>query len=248
MLSTRPARGERILGKIPAVPLLLEHRRVGDVTVVTCRGRIVEGAESIALQQLLDDLLPYSPHLILHLGGIDFIDSSGLGLLVRCVNRTRNAHCHLAFCALSPQIVDVLEVTRLRPVFESYASEAEAITARYQRVDAGARSSHLRTDILCVDASADVQAYVRELLGRAGYDVLTASNLPDGLILLQATRTKLVIVNPDLRQARGTRSADRFNTLADTLKVIELPADFSRKNAGDAGQRLLDQVRAISVT
>jgi PleD family two-component response regulator len=140
----------------------------------------------------------------------------------------------------------VLEVTRLRPVFESYTSEAEAITARYQRLDASARSSHLHTDILCVDASADVQAYVRELLGRAGYGVLTASNLPDGLILLQATRPKLVIVNPDVRQARGTRSADKFNALADTLKVIELPADFSRSDAGDAGNRLLDQVRAIS--
>jgi anti-sigma B factor antagonist len=225
---------------------LLEHRRVGDVTVVTCVGRIVEGAESSALQRLLDDLFPYSPQLILHLEGVDFIDSSGLGLLVRLVNRTRNANGHITLCAVSRQIAEVLEVTRLRPVFESYASEAEAITARYQRADAGAGTPRFHNDILCVDASPDVQAYLRELLGQAGYGVLTASNVPDGLILLQATRPKLVIVNPDVRQARGTRSAERFNALADTLKVIELPADFSRSNAGEAGQRLLDQVRALS--
>ena len=41
------------------MPLSFETRRVGDITVVTCRGRIVEGAESVALQQHVDDLLPF---------------------------------------------------------------------------------------------------------------------------------------------------------------------------------------------
>lgn len=225
----------------------LENRRVGDIAVVTCRGRIVEGAESTALQQLLDELLPDGPYVILHLGGVDFIDSSGLGLLVRCTTRTRNAHGSLKLCALSPKIAEVLKVTHLERVFEAYESEADAITAFYQRASSGAGASRLKADILCVDPSVDVQAYLRELLGQGGYGVLTAGNLPDALILLQATQPKLVIIGAELRSARGTQAAEKLNTLADALAVIELPADFSRREAGEAGQRLLDQVRALGL-
>lgn len=227
------------------MPISLENRRVGDITVVTCSGRIVEGAESIALQQLLDDLLQDSPYLILDLGGVDFIDSSGLGLLVRYTTRTRHAHGALKLCALSAKTADVLKVTHLDRIFEAYEAEADAITAFYRRAGSGTGSSRLRTDILCVDASMDVQAYVRELMGQAGYGVLTAGNLPDALTLLQATQPKLVIISSELRLARGTRSAETFNSLADALSVIELTADFARREAGDAGQRLLDQVRAL---
>ena len=227
------------------MPLSLEHRRVGDVTVVTCAGRIVEGPESIALQQLLDELLQYGPHLVLNLGAVDFLDSSGLGLLVRYVTRTRNAHGHLTLCALSPQLIKVLDVTHLRAAFDAYDVEADAIDAQYRRAPSGGGTTRLQTEILCVDASSDVQAYVRGLLAQTGYGVLTASNLPDGLILLQATRPKLLIVGEELRAARETRTADKFNALADALPVVVLPADFSRRDAGEAGQHLVDQVRAL---
>jgi anti-sigma B factor antagonist len=229
------------------VSLSLASRRVGDITVVTCSGRIVEGAESIALQRLLDDLLQDGPYLILHLGGVDFIDSSGLGLLVRYTTRVRHAEGALKLCTLTPKAADVLRVTHLERVFEAYETEADAITAFYQRAGSGPGTARLRTDILCVDASMDVQAYVRELMGQEGYGVLTAGNLPDALTLLQATRPKLVIIGSELRAVRGTQSAELFNKLADTLAVVELAADFSRLEAGEAADRLLDQVRALSV-
>ena len=227
------------------MPISLEHRRVGDVTVVTCAGRIVEGTESIALRKMVDDLLQYGPHLVLHLGAVDFLDSSGLGLLVRCVTRTRNAHGNLTLCALTPQILKVLEVTHLRPIFDVHESEADAINALYQRPSSGGGTARLQTDILCVDGSSDVQAYVRGILAQAGYGVLTAGNLPDGLILLQAARPKLVVIGADFRATRETRTADKFNALADALLVVVLPADFSRRDAGEAGQRLLDEVRGL---
>ena len=226
------------------MPISLEHRRVGDITVVTCAGRIVEGAESIALQELLDELLPYGPRLVLHLGAVDFLDSSGLGLLVRYLTRTRNAHGNLTLCALSPKIIQVLDVTHLRAIFDAHDSEADAISAFYQRA-VGAGTTRLHTDILCVEGSSDVQAYVRGLLTQAGYGVLTAGNLPDGLVLLQATAPRVVIIGADFRMTRETRTAEKFNTLADARSVIVLPEDFSRRDAGDAGQRLLDQVRAL---
>src|ERR1700758_3207702 len=84
------------------VPLSFQSRRVGDITVVTCSGRIVAGAEATALQQHLTDLLHHDPYLILHLGAVDFIDSSGVGLLVRFFSRTQQAGGNLKLCDVSP--------------------------------------------------------------------------------------------------------------------------------------------------
>ena len=69
--------------------LSLQHRQVGYITVVTCRGRLVMGEEADALLKQIDDLLPTNSRLLLHLGEIDYIDSGGLGLLVRCLTRVR---------------------------------------------------------------------------------------------------------------------------------------------------------------
>ena len=163
--------------------LSLVNRRVGEVTVVTCSGRIVAGQESESLQRYLDDLIPFSPHILLHLGAVDFIDSAGLGLLARYLTRVQNARGTLKVCALSPKIDDVLRVTRLKAVFQPGESEADSIAAMH-------RSTRAQTpvgnpDILCVDSSEDVLAYLRELLREAGYRAITAANLPDALILLK---------------------------------------------------------------
>lgn len=228
------------------MPLTLEHRLVGDVTIVTCSGRIVEGSESVALQQMLDDLFQYGPYLVLHLGAVDFVDSSGLGLLIRNITRAKKAHGNVRLCALSRRLIEVLQATRLLPICDAHGTEEEAIAAFYQRAASGGGATPLHTDILCVTGSSDVQAYMRGLLTQAGYGVQTAGNLPDGLVLLQVSDPKLVIVDAALRQTRETRTAAKFNGLADKLRVIELPADFARSDPGQAGQQLLDQIRAAT--
>jgi anti-sigma B factor antagonist len=227
------------------VLLSLQSRRVGDITVVTCRGRIVEGAESTALHQHLDGLLPHHPYIVLNLGDVQFIDSSGLGLLVRFLIRAQAARGNLKLCAVHDHVAEVLKITRLKTMFESHESEADAVAAFYQRATSAGESFRFKTDILCVDKSADVLAYVREVLRQAGYGVLTADNLPDALTLLQATGAKLVVIGTELRVTRGTQTAERFNRLADAQSVVELPADFSSRDAGEAGQQLLEQVRAV---
>ena len=226
------------------MPLSFQSRCVGDITVVECSGRIVQGAESAQLQQHVDDLLPVNRHILLHLGDIDFIDSSGVGLLVRLLTRTQNLHGDLKLCAVSSKIVEVLRITKLNTIFDSYEAEAEAIAGFYRRPKSPDRP-YLAANILCVEKSADVLAYVRELLRQAGYAVVTTSNLPDALTLLTATGPKLVVIGANLRATRDTRAADSFNRLADALSVIELPATFSSDEAGEAGRQLLSQVHAI---
>lgn len=220
--------------------LTLQSRCVGDVTVVTCSGRIVAGEESKSLQVCLDRLLPESPHVLLHLGAVDFIDSGGLGLIARYLTRPQDRRGTLKVCAVSPKIDDVLRITRLKSVFQPYATEADSIADIH-------RGSHdidsfENFDVLCVDESPDVLSYLRELLKEAGYRTLTAANVPDALILLKATRPKTVIIGTELRTA-GTQAATEFNTIASAGKLVELPAGFSGQDAGEAAQQVLQALR-----
>jgi len=221
--------------------LSLTQRRVGDVTVITCSGRIVAGDESTSLQSALDELIPFSPHILLHLGAVDFIDSAGLGLLARYLTRVQNARGTLKVCAVSQKIDDVLRITRLKAVFQPYDTEADSITA----VHRAARSDDLlgRPDVLCVDPSEDVLTYLRELLKEAGYRPVTAANLPDALILLKATGPRAVVISAELRAMRGVRAADEFSRLTSSSDVIELPSGFSARDAADAATQVLNAVR-----
>jgi anti-sigma B factor antagonist len=225
------------------MPLSLQSRRVGDITVVTCSGRIVEGPESAALQENLS-LISHDPRVILNLGDVNFIDSSGLGLLVRLLTRSRAAGGTLRLCAVPMRIAEVLRITRLDTLFDTHAAEADAIGAFYQRGTSSAAARRIGTEILCVGRSADVQAYVRELLGHAGYGVMTVSSLADALTLLKATRPRVVVIGADVSvNTGGVRAADTFKSIDAAVATIELPADFSGHDAGAAAERLLDQIR-----
>jgi anti-sigma B factor antagonist len=224
------------------VSLSLVQRRVGDVTVITCSGRIVAGDESTSLQSALDELIPFSPHILLHLGAVDFIDSAGLGLLARYLTRVQNARGTLKVCAVSPKIDDVLRITRLKAVFQPYETEADSITALH-RVDR--LESFAKPDVLCVDPSEDVLAYLRELLREAGYRAMTAANLPDALILLKATGPRAIVISAELRAMRGVRAADEFRKLTSSSDVVELPTGFSARDAADAATQVLDSVRRV---
>jgi hypothetical protein len=83
------------------------------------------------------------------------------------------------------------------------------------------------------------------LLVQAGYGVMTTDNLPDALTLLLATQPKLLVMGSELRAARATQTAERFNELANAVLRVELPPDFSSVDAGRAADYLLAEVRAM---
>ena len=224
--------------------LSLQSRLVGGVTVMKYGGRIVDGVESALLQEQVDAVLAECPFIVLDIAEVDFVDSSGLGLLVRLLSRLRAAGGDLKLCSASNRIGEILRITRLLTVFDVHDSEDAAVTAFYQHARAANTADRLVSDILCVDSSSDVLAYVGELLCQAGYGVMTSTNLPDALMLLKATQPTLVVISAELRAARGTRTADAFNELADAREVIELPQDFPQLEAGEATDWLFDRVRA----
>ena len=223
--------------------LSLQHRQVGYITVVTCRGRLVMGEEADALLKQIDDLLPTNSRLLLHLGEIDYIDSGGLGLLVRCLTRVQNASGQLSVCALSPKVSDVLRITRLDGVFRPYLAEADAIALAHDDAHAG-DSESAGARILCTDTSPNLLAYLRGLLKEAGHRVVTADNLYDGEILLKAMRPAVVVVGAALYGLRGTRSADEFHRRLPPGGVVVLPAAFSSDDAGEAASTLLGEINA----
>lgn len=226
------------------VSLSLQTRRIGDITVVTCSGRIVAGEESELLQQHVCRVLPDEPFVILNVREVNYVDSGGAGMLVRLLNRTRTAGGDLKLCQISERVAEILRITRLDKVFDSHASESDAIAAFLRHAASSGKSTSLEADILCVDPSPDVLAYVNEVLRQAGYGVMTLDNLPDALLVLKGSRPKVVVIGSELRATRGTWTADTFNALAGAGTVVELPADFSHTDAGDGGRRLLESVRA----
>jgi anti-sigma B factor antagonist len=224
------------------VSLTLHSRCVGDVTVVTCSGRIVAGEESKSLQVYLDRLLPETPHVLLHLGAVDFIDSGGLGLIARYLTRPQDRRGTLRVCAVSPKIDDVLRITRLRSVIQPYETEADSI-ADIHREAKSLDTSIEDPDVLCVDESPDVLTYLREVLKEAGYRTLTANSIPDALILLKATHPKTVVIAAELRAAAEDNAADEFNRMASTCSIVELPLGFSGQDAGEAAHQVLQALR-----
>jgi anti-sigma B factor antagonist len=236
----------RFRGLFPAriggsLRLSLDTRKVGRVTIVRCTGRIVSGSESESLRSHVAWLLRDRRAIVLHLGEVAFIDSSGLGTMVRTLTSTRQAHGDLKLCNVPDHVRKVLEMSHLTKLFDSHDSEENAVAAFYRP---GARTeTPLPTgrSVLCLDNDADVLAYLRELL-RAGYDVHTTSHLSDALILMRVTHFDLLLLGPDLTASPTTKQT--FHACCAQFPVIELGAGFSTDDAGQAGAELLKKIEA----
>ena len=221
--------------------LSLDTRQVGHVTIVCCNGRIVSGGESEALRAHVASLLRDRRSIVLHLGEVTFIDSSGLGTIVRASTSVRQVHGELKLCNVPEHVRKILELSHLTKLFDAHESEEKAIAAFYRP---GARTDTVvptGRSVLCLDTSADVLAYLRELL-RAGYDVHTTSNLRDALLLMRITHFDLVLLGPDIGASPAAQQA--FEAACTKLRVIELGTEFSTLDAGEAGAGLLAKIAA----
>jgi anti-sigma B factor antagonist len=211
--------------------------------MVRCRGRIVEG-ESQSLHTHLRDVLSEGQTVVLHLGEVQFVDSSGLGALVRLHATAKAGGSVLKLCSPSPMVRQVLRFTNLHKLFEIYESESEAVSAFYRSPSVGQELPQSAIRILCVDSSPDVLAYLREFLRGAGYRTFTSSNLPDAQLLLKAARTHLVIVGPNLPPAHHDPIAKVCGRSDATVPLLILESGFSGQEAGAAGELLLQSIRS----
>lgn len=108
--------------------LKITNREVGGVTVVSLSGRLTLGDASATLRQSLKDLLEGgNKKIVLNLGEVGYIDSSGLGELVSSFTTVKNAGGELKLANLTQKVNDLLTVTKLYTVFEVHNDEQAAV-------------------------------------------------------------------------------------------------------------------------
>ena len=105
-------------------------RRVDGVTVVDLSGRITLGEGSVILRDMVRDLISKGDRkILLNLGDVTYIDSSGIGELVSAFTTVRNQGGELKLLKLTKKVHDLLQITKLYTVFDVKDDEAAAITA-----------------------------------------------------------------------------------------------------------------------
>ncbi len=103
-------------------------RDVGDIRVIELSGKITIGAGDVKIRELIDQALEDGKNdVILDLGGVTAIDSSGIGEMVACYTTVTKRGGHLKLMHLSPKITDILQVTQLITVFDVFDDEREAL-------------------------------------------------------------------------------------------------------------------------
>jgi anti-anti-sigma factor len=215
---------------------------VGRVTIVRCKGRLVSGGETEALRAHVTHLLRDRRSIVLHLGEVVFIDSSGLGTMVRTLTSTRQAHGDLKLCDVPEHVQKVLQLSHLTKLFDSHESEDHAVAAFYRASAPAEKPVSKGRSVLCIDRNTDVVTYVRELLHRGGYEVHTSNNLRDGLLLMRVTRFDLLLLGSELSASPAIEKS--FRDVSAPVPRIELGSEFSTLEAGEAATHLLEKIAA----
>jgi anti-sigma B factor antagonist len=108
--------------------LTANTRQVGDVTILDLKGRIVLGEESAAFRQVVCNLLADGcRQILLNLSDVGCVDSSGLGYLVSALVSARKLDGEIKLLNLTKQCHELLQVTKLHTVLDSFDNESVAV-------------------------------------------------------------------------------------------------------------------------
>lgn len=106
----------------------IAERTVSDVTVLDLKGKMTLGEGDELLKDKINSLLASGKKkLVLNLEGVPYIDSAGLGEIVRTYTTVSRQGGSLKLLNLTKRIEDLLSITKLLTVFETFDTEAEAV-------------------------------------------------------------------------------------------------------------------------
>jgi anti-sigma B factor antagonist len=112
------------------VALTIASREVDGVTVLDLGGRITLGEGSVQLREAIRDLIGKGiKNILLNLGNVNYIDSSGLGELVSAFTTAKNQGAEVKLLNLTKKVHDLLQLTKLYTVFDIKDDEASAIAS-----------------------------------------------------------------------------------------------------------------------
>jgi anti-sigma B factor antagonist len=105
-------------------------RKAGDVIVIDVDGKILLGEGDVEIKQAVDDLLKKgNKKILLNLAKVPYMDSAGLGEIIRCFTALRKSGGHFKLLSPNERIKDLLGITKLLNVFDCYDNEAAAIAS-----------------------------------------------------------------------------------------------------------------------
>lgn len=106
----------------------LKERQAGDVTILDLSGEVRMGGGSVSLRDSIRNLSDQGKNkLLLNLGGVKYIDSSGIGELIANYATVTRQGGQLKLLNLTDRIQNLLVITKLLTVFDSFDNEAEAL-------------------------------------------------------------------------------------------------------------------------
>jgi anti-sigma B factor antagonist len=106
----------------------IEERAAGNVTILDLKGKITLGEGDEALKDKINSLiLQDKKRILLNLEGVPYIDSAGLGEIVRTYTSVSRQGGQLKLVNLTKRITDLLMITKLLTVFETFDTEADAL-------------------------------------------------------------------------------------------------------------------------
>ena len=110
--------------------LEVKERQAGDVTILDMSGSIRIGEGSVALREAVRKLLSDGKKkVLLNLGGVNYMDSSGVGELIANYTSVSRDGGELKLLNLTDKIQSLLVITKLLTVFDAYENEAEALNS-----------------------------------------------------------------------------------------------------------------------
>jgi anti-sigma B factor antagonist len=110
--------------------LNIRERQAGDVTILDLEGKITIGEGSVSLRSAIRRLIEEGKKkILLNLSGVSYVDSSGIGELVSSYTTINREGGQLKLLKLTQKIKDLLTITKLLTVFDTYDDESEALNS-----------------------------------------------------------------------------------------------------------------------
>ncbi len=110
--------------------MTIDTRTVDDVTILDIHGKITIGEGSAEIRNRVRDLLQGSrKKILLNLGDVSYVDSSGIGELVSSFTTVTNQGGQLKLLHLTKKLQELLAITKLLTVFDTFNDEQEAVAS-----------------------------------------------------------------------------------------------------------------------
>lgn len=107
----------------------LTREQVGDVTVVTLQAEYLDAGNAKEFKRDFAALVEPGAHMVLDLGRVQVVDSSGCGAILSCLRQLKSVGGDLKLCAVTRPVRSLFELVRMHRVFDIFNTRAEAVKA-----------------------------------------------------------------------------------------------------------------------